>query len=245
MNWISFIALDTRFRANSTNSADPFPAHAAPVLLVSDMCLYIYGIYGTCGTAEAARKLGISKPTLLRWFAQRRIAEVRRDRSNWRVFTDQDLERIRVRLREMATTRRDSDSPRTGGSRHMAKFLAVDFFCGAGGTTRGLIDAGGYVMAGIDKDARCERTYVENNINGCVDHSPAQFLNYDIFPRSPEYPGGQQRALFGELDKIIRYYRRKAPGLPLLFAICAPCQPFTKLARKEMSDEVLPGDPVT
>ena len=30
-------------------------------------------------------------------------------------------------------------------------FLAVDFFCGAGGTTHGLIEAGGYVMAGIDK----------------------------------------------------------------------------------------------
>lgn len=49
----------------------------------------------TCGTAEAAKKLGVSKPTLLRWFAQKRIAEVRRDRNNWRVFTDQDLERIR------------------------------------------------------------------------------------------------------------------------------------------------------
>lgn len=136
----------------------------------------------------------------------------------------------------MAATRRDNDGPRTGGSRHEAKFLAVDFFCGAGGTSRGLIDAGGYVMAGIDKDAGCERTYVENNVNGCIDHSPARFLSYDIFPRSPAYPGGQQRALFRELDEMIGYYRRKAPGLPLLFAICAPCQPFTKLARKEMSE---------
>lgn len=49
----------------------------------------------TCGTAEAAKRLGISKPTLLRWFAQKRIAEVRRDRNNWRIFTDQDLERIK------------------------------------------------------------------------------------------------------------------------------------------------------
>jgi len=31
----------------------------------------------------------------LRWFAQRRIADVRRDRNNWRVFTEQDLERIK------------------------------------------------------------------------------------------------------------------------------------------------------
>jgi DNA (cytosine-5)-methyltransferase 1 len=137
----------------------------------------------------------------------------------------------------MAAERRDNGGPRARGSRQEAKFLAVDFFCGAGGTTRGLIDAGGYVMAGIDKNAGCERTYVENNINGCIDRRPARFLNYDIFPRSPGYPGGQQRALFRELDELIAYYCRKAPSLPLLFAICAPCQPFTKLARKEMSDE--------
>jgi excisionase family DNA binding protein len=53
----------------------------------------------TCGTAEAARKLGVSKPTLLRWFAQKRIGEVRRDHNNWRVFTDQDLQRIRGEVR--------------------------------------------------------------------------------------------------------------------------------------------------
>src|ERR1700730_3033035 len=90
---------------------------------------------------------------------------------------------------------------REGGAK--PRFLAVDFFCGAGGTTRGLIDAGGYEITGIDKDGRCERTYVENNINGCVDHSPVRFLKYDIFSSSREYPSGQQRALFNELDDLI------------------------------------------
>jgi DNA (cytosine-5)-methyltransferase 1 len=132
------------------------------------------------------------------------------------------------------TARRGENGLRTEDVRR-AKFLAVDFFCGAGGTTRGLIDAGGYVIAGIDKDARCERTYVENNVNTCIDYGPARFLRYDIFPRRPDYPAGQQRALFRELDELIAYYRRKAPRLPLLFAICAPCQPFTRLARKQMS----------
>ncbi len=117
------------------------------------------------------------------------------------------------------------------------KFLAVDFFCGAGGTTRGLIDAGGYVIAGIDKDKRCQETYVDNNINVTLDKSAVRFLNYDIFPRKPDYPAGEQRQLFAELDVLIDQYRRKAPKAPLLFAICAPCQPFTKLSRSEMSDE--------
>ena len=60
-------------------------------------------------------------------------------------------------------------------------FLAVDFFCGAGGTTRGLIDGGGYVIAGVDKDTRCRQTYVENNWNATIDYAPPKFLRRDIF----------------------------------------------------------------
>ena len=108
-------------------------------------------------------------------------------------------------------------------------------FCGAGGTTRGLIDAGGYVIAGIDKDPGCEQTYTENNINTSVDYTRTRFLKYDIFPKSRDYEPGEQRQLFKELDELIPYYRRKAARVPLLFAICAPCQPFTKLSRKKMS----------
>ena len=37
-------------------------------------------------------------------------------------------------------------------------FLAVDFYCGTGGATRGLIDAGGYIIAGID----AEQAHPEN-----------------------------------------------------------------------------------
>lgn len=125
----------------------------------------------------------------------------------------------------------------TDGPSPKPAFLAVDFFCGAGGTTRGLIDAGGYVMAGIDKDARCQSTYVDNNINETVDYAPSRFMHFDIFPRTEDYPEGQQEELATHLDSLIDYYRRKAKGVPLLFAICAPCQPFTRLARKELSEK--------
>ncbi|HEV2818259.1 MAG TPA: DNA cytosine methyltransferase [Allosphingosinicella sp.] len=116
-------------------------------------------------------------------------------------------------------------------------FLAVDFFCGAGGTTRGLIDAGGYVMAGVDKDMRCKETYVENNSNDTIDYSAPRFLHRDIFPAHADYPEGEQAELEADLERVIDYYRSKAPKAPLLFAICAPCQPFTKLSRKELSDK--------
>ncbi len=115
-------------------------------------------------------------------------------------------------------------------------FLAVDFFCGAGGTTRGLIDAGGYVIAGVDKDTRCRQTYVENNANETIDYSPPRFLRRDIFPATEAYPDGEHAELESDLQGLIDYYRGRVPGAPLLFAICAPCQPFTKLSRKELSE---------
>ncbi len=117
-------------------------------------------------------------------------------------------------------------------------FLAIDFFSGAGGTTRGLIDAGGYVIAGIDNDGRCEKTYTENNKNNSLDGKCARFLNYDIFPKTEEYPDGQQGLLFKEIESLLLEYRKfTGEKIPLLFAICAPCQPFTHLAKKEMTEE--------
>jgi DNA (cytosine-5)-methyltransferase 1 len=124
---------------------------------------------------------------------------------------------------------------RRRGTGKQPSFLAVDFFCGAGGTTRGLIDAGGYIIAGIDKDVRCRETYIDNNRNGFVDYCEPRFLACDVFPKSPKYTRGQQAELRKELDMLIPYYRAKAKGVPLLFAICAPCQPFTRLARKELT----------
>jgi len=49
----------------------------------------------TYSTDEAAKELGLSKSTLLRWFRKGRISDVKRDRNNWRVFTTADIERIR------------------------------------------------------------------------------------------------------------------------------------------------------
>lgn len=49
----------------------------------------------TYTTDEAAKELGLSKSTLLRWIREGRILDVKRDRNNWRVFTAADIARIR------------------------------------------------------------------------------------------------------------------------------------------------------
>lgn len=83
---------------------------------------------------------------------------------------------------------------------------AIDFFCGAGGLTRGLLDAGIEVVAGVDADGRCKETYERNN-------RPARFHEWDI----SEVTASDAWGLLGS--------RRTAD---LLIAGCAPCQPFSK-----------------
>ena len=117
------------------------------------------------------------------------------------------------------------------------EFLAVDFFCGAGGATRGLIDAGGYVLAGLDKQEGCKKTYVSNNRNETGDEEYPKFLALDIHPATEEYPSGQQDQAFARLDELINKHRAMFPEVPLLFVVCAPCQPFTKLGRSAMKDK--------
>jgi DNA (cytosine-5)-methyltransferase 1 len=91
---------------------------------------------------------------------------------------------------------------------------AIDFFCGAGGLTRGLLDAGIEVVAGIDADGRCRETYEYNN-------RPARFYEWDISEI-------RVSDAWGLLDS-----RRTGD---LLIAGCAPCQPFSK-HRKCVTDK--------
>lgn len=82
----------------------------------------------------------------------------------------------------------------------------VDFFCGAGGLTRGLLDAGIAVVAGIDLDGRCRKTYEWNN-------RPARFYERDVRTLT----AGEVRGMAGNI-----------PSKELILAGCAPCQPFSK-----------------
>ena len=121
------------------------------------------------------------------------------------------------------------------------KFLAVDFYCGAGGTTRGLIDAGGHVIAGIDKDVACRDTYRRNNSNLALDRAEPAFIRKDMFPSSPEYPDGQQKEILEELAELIERRQAEATDVPLLFAVCAPCQSFTKFVQRSLTDSKIAG----
>ena len=117
----------------------------------------------------------------------------------------------------------------------MPDFLAVDFYCGAGGTTRGLLDAGGYVICGIDKDETNRKSYRDNNRNTTLDGRKPRYLALNMFPRGPEYPSGRQQDIWGELRVLIPHFRAEAQSTPLLFVICAPCQSFTRFVQRRMT----------
>lgn len=92
---------------------------------------------------------------------------------------------------------------------------AIDFFCGAGGLTRGLLDAGIDVVAGVDNDKRLRDTYERNN-------EPSRFIERDV------------------ADVDIKALRREV-GVratdTTLYAACTPCQPFSTLSRGKGDDD--------
>ena len=85
----------------------------------------------------------------------------------------------------------------------MKKLKAIDFFCGAGGMTYGLSQAGIKVIAGIDFDIDCRETYEKNN-QGSV------FIQSDISQLKP--------------IKLQKQLKLKRKDNELIFIGCCPCQ---------------------
>ena len=117
----------------------------------------------------------------------------------------------------------------------MTRVVAVDFFCGAGGMTNGLIAAGITVLGGADNEPLCEKTYVQNRNK---DGSAPAYICKDVFPMTQEYPEGQQHEIASRIRELLSAHKRThgIRSVDLVFAICAPCQPFTRITKIEMSD---------
>ena len=87
---------------------------------------------------------------------------------------------------------------------------AVDLFCGVGGLTYGLVQAGIEVVAGIDIDPACKYPYEANN--------KARFIEGDVGELSPS-----------DVEELI------GGGDIRMIAGCAPCQPFSTDSRSGRS----------
>jgi DNA (cytosine-5)-methyltransferase 1 len=92
------------------------------------------------------------------------------------------------------------------------RISAVDLFCGVGGLTHGLIEAGVAVNVGVDLDPSCKFPFAENN--------SACFIQKDVKELSA--------------DEIRPYF---AANTFSLLAGCAPCQPFSTYSRAKRSQK--------
>ena len=97
-------------------------------------------------------------------------------------------------------------------SKSTPKLVGVDFFCGAGGATRGFLNAGIDIICGVDNDSTAKATYEHNNQR--LDGSSCKFFCKHIENLSKN-----------ELTEVMGDRSSTA----LVFIGCPPCQPFTNL----------------
>lgn len=90
----------------------------------------------------------------------------------------------------------------------------VDLFCGIGGLSYGLKEAGLNVIAGLDINEKCKFSYESNN--------KAHFIESDL----TEYPSKKIAELFG--DSKVK-----------ILVGCAPCQPFSRYAKRYQKQGLL------
>lgn len=96
------------------------------------------------------------------------------------------------------------------------RLKVVDFFCGAGGMSLGLHQAGVTVLGGVDNDAGCRATY-EKNILG------AKFVKHDISTlRAPD---------------LGKRFGLNVNDPSLIFAGCSPCQFWSKIRTDKTKSE--------
>ena len=101
---------------------------------------------------------------------------------------------------------------------------AIDFFCGAGGMTYGLTQAGIKVLAGIDIEPAYRETYEINN-------RPSKFIEADIHDLT--------------FDRLVSETGIKCNDDSLVFIGCSPCQYWTKIhtdkKKSQESKDLLAG----
>lgn len=96
------------------------------------------------------------------------------------------------------------------------KYTVVDLFCGAGGLSRGFLDAGFDVVLGVDFDASALQTFEAN-------HGSAKAMKLDLFNHD-------------NINEIKKYLDNNKIKLDVLVG-GPPCQGFSLAGKREENDE--------
>lgn len=96
------------------------------------------------------------------------------------------------------------------------KYTCVDLFSGAGGLSRGFMDAGFDVVLGVDFDDAALKTFKEN-------HGSAEAMKLDLFDHS-------------NIDTVVNFLEEKNIKLDVLVG-GPPCQGFSIAGPRDMNDK--------
>lgn len=97
------------------------------------------------------------------------------------------------------------------------RYTCVDLFCGAGGLSRGFLDAGYDVVLGVDNDDAALETYQSNN-------GPAAAMNLDLYDHS-------------NLDKIVDFLKEKQISSLDVLMGGPPCQGYSYAGKMDINDK--------
>lgn len=98
----------------------------------------------------------------------------------------------------------------------MKKYTVIDLFCGAGGLSRGFLDANFNVLLGVDFNDNALKTFEAN-------HKNARAMKLDLFNHD-------------NIQEIVKFLENKKVSLDVLIG-GPPCQGFSLAGKRDEDDE--------
>ncbi len=111
----------------------------------------------------------------------------------------------------------------------MTKPIAIDLFCGAGGMSEGLLQAGFHIVFSSDLNSDVKKTYTNRHEQlGLFDGINTHFEQEDITNLTGEF-------IYDTISKLEIYREMEPPKIDAVFG-GPPCQGFSRAGKREKSD---------
>jgi DNA (cytosine-5)-methyltransferase 1 len=138
---------------------------------------------------EAAQAIGVSAVTLKRWLLSGKVEDVERNRNNWRVFTQADVERIKQYALKHTEHGGASKLDATRAPVGRSAYSAASFFSGIGGFDIGFESAGFSISMQCEIEPFCQ-SILKKHWPSIPHHSDITKLKNDDIPKSDVWVGG-------------------------------------------------------
>ncbi len=111
----------------------------------------------------------------------------------------------------------------------MKKPLAIDLFCGAGGMSEGIIQAGFHIIFSNDKSEEASQTYKLRHEQLGLQHE------YNTFLRTLDISKLNKKTIMKDISTLKYYKNKKIEKIDAIFG-GPPCQGFSRAGRRKKDD---------